>query len=471
MVDSIVFNLNIEKFPVETRNNIIRHWKKKESYKVGNSRSLNIDKTEAFLHHNVEHVFTRKHLHFTLPVSSGHYTLACDLDDINNTIQFNFSIPKFYYGINLIPNFYHYSFNDSLIYDQTFCEKNIKCSFDICLNAIFESVNMLISETIPLRYLLENIYIFRIDICKNHLFDSEDHARSYLDNLKKIKVPYQSLHKPRIYDNEIMYVFQDYSLKVYHKGSEMKKDIDKIKLCYNDAEIHNIFEISNRTLRYEMTFRTQKIRDIFLTTFRENCPMFLQADEIIRQKFARGSIKIGNRSDYYKESPESEMKTWYINRKPNRKFRPDQNFVCLFDFHTFIELCRFALEKFEWFQAIRRPSMLEISQMVDDGNKRLIIYGENTIKKAPIMKICKMLEDRTLSELVRDHEISKASKYNYLKKFKLLGLPITEKSCYNHFIENTDISGEAFMNEINQFSDKALQMTIDSKNHYLKGIR
>lgn len=470
MVDSIVFNLNIKNFPVETRNNIIRHWKKKESYKVENAKGLKIEKSSAFLHHNVEHVFTRKHLHFHMPYSN-HYTLACDLDDIQNTIQFNFSVPKFYYGINLIPNFYHYSFKDNLIYDQTFCEENLKASFDICLNAIFESVNLLISEKIPLNYLLENIHIFRIDICKNYLFDSEADCVSYLDNLKKIKIPYASLHKPRIYENEIMYVFQDYSIKVYHKGKEMEKDLKKIGETYSKHEIEQIMQIANRTLRYELTFRTQKIRDLFLTTFRENCPMFIQADEIIRQKFARGIIRINNRNSYYEESPESEMKWWYKDRKPNKKFFPDQNFNCIFDFKTFIELVRFAFEKFDWFQAIKRPSMIEINRLIDEGNVRLELYGQKKIKKAPLLKICKMLEDRTLSELVKDKEICNASKFNYLKKFRMLSIPIGEKSCYNHFIENTDISGECFMNEINIFADKCLQMTIDSKNEYLKGIR
>lgn len=471
MVDSIIFNLNIKYFPVETRNNIIRHWKLRESYKIENSKQLKIESSSAFLYKNIEHVFTRKHLHFSIPNNSGHYTLACDLDDIQNTIQFNFSVPKFFYGINLIPNFYHYSFNDEMIYNQEFNEKNLKCSFNILLSAIFEACNSLISEKIPLNYLLENINIFRIDICKNYLFNDESSCVSYLENLKRIKIPYSTLEKPRIYENEIMYVFQDYSIKVYHKGKEMEKDIKKIEPFYNDTEIKNIRDVASKTLRYELTFRTQKIRDIFLTTFRESCPYFLRAPEEIRTKFSRGDIKIRNRTDYYKETPEKEMNTWYIYKKPNKKFKPDQNFKCAFDFHTFIELVRFAFEKFDGFQALKRPSLLEISRLIEEGNSRLEFHGKKKIKPGPLLNICKKLHEETLDMLVSKKEISRASKFNYLKKFKMLSIPINEKTCYCNFIENIDKNGELFMNEINQFADKCLQMTIDNPNHYLKGIR
>lgn len=460
MTDTIVFSLYIGKFPKEARQNIINKFLKKESY--------NIETAKAFMHNNLEYNFTKKHLHFAMYFPSSHYLLHCDLDDVRNEIKFNFSVPKFYYGINLMPNFYHHIINQEVIYDQKLSVENCKKSFLILLNSIFESCNLLFEDGgIPVEAMLQNITIFRVDICKNYLFTDKEEAINYLDMLRKIKVPYKSLYAPRIYETSILWVFDSYSLKVYHKGSEARKELEKLEQ-YTKGEKTFLCSIADRTLRYELTFRTQKIKDLYLQTFRDECNTFLRYPPEIQKKFAGRNLTIQmQRSNYFHNTPEGEEENVWYYGKPNKKFSPENWYTPSFDLKTFVRLCQFAYEKFDQTQVKPKLRYSEMREKIKEGNSYLKYIGEKCYNVESLIKIAKLLDEFTMEELIKDKLISRASKYNYLKKFKRLGIDIGANSIRSVY-QNSDLDGEKFMEEINRIADKCNYLTLGSKVDYLK---
>lgn len=462
MIDTIEFHLDISRFPVEIRNNIINHWKKKESY--------NIENTKVFLHNNIENVFTRRHINFNLKIPSSSYTLNMDFDDINQSIKFNFSVPKLMYGINLFPSYIHIDFNERLPEKQTDENYNYTC-YCILLTSIFYASNQISEEKIPINILLDSLNITRIDICRNYLFDSKIDCINYLEGLKKKKLAYKEINSPQYYKNSLMYVFQDYSVKVYHKGSEMDDSFNKLNHIYGKHEIIQLKEISEKTLRYEVTLRTQKIRDLFLKTFRKDCELFNELPDELKKKFSTGKIIIPNfnRNSYYNFTSDEEFISMFKFDKPNKKFRPNSNFYVYFDYFTLCEIFNYCNDIFNSFQSNSIPKTSDIQKALNNYNRLRIMQGYKPIQKAPLIKIVKLLQEHSLDELVAENIISKQSKYNYLKKFKSLGISINSGSTRKNYLENLDIEGNYFLESIAEFNEKMLELSFSIKNEYLVG--
>jgi hypothetical protein len=466
MIDTIEFHLDISSYPVEIRNNIVNHWKKKESYNIENSK--------AFLYNNIENVFTRRHINFNVKLPSSNYTLNMDFDDIKKSIKFNFSIPKFLYGINLFPSYVHYDFNEMLPERNHSNNLNYAC-FCIMLTSIFHAVNQISDEKIPLKYILDSLNITRIDICRNYLFNDESDCIAYLEGIKRKKIPYKDIEAPQYYKNSLMYVFQDHSIKIYHKGSEMDGDYDKLKNIYSPDEIHRIREIAKRTLRYECTLRTQKIRDLFLKTFRTDCELFQSLDDEIKRKFATGSIKVPNfnRNSYYEYTSDEEysMMFKFNSDKINKKFQPHPAYNVLFDFKTFESILQYCDETFNKLQVSKIPQTSDILKAIKGYNRIRKRQGYKEIQIAPFMKIVKLLQKNSLDELVSEKIISKQSKYNYIKKFNQIGISITSGSIRENYIENMDLDSKYFLENIMEFNEKMIELSFSINNDYLVGIR
>lgn len=450
MIDTIVFSLYIGKFPNEVRSNILNNWKKTESFNIENTRGI-------YFNH-LEKVFTKKNMHFDIHLPSSHYKMHCDLDDIRKEIKFNFSIPKFYYGQNLMPSFYHSKFNQNIVYNQIPTKEIVKLQWKMIVNAMFESCNFLCSEIIPIDVLMKNIKIFRIDVCKNYLFETEEHCKEYLNNLRKIQIPYKSLASPRLYESTMLWVFDNYSIKAYQKGAEIKKDFDKLD-NYTKEEIKYLKTLANRTLRYEVTIRTQKLKDLFLDTFRKEESIFLNLDDEIKAKFKKRNLTIQHcRTEYFKKTSENELNSCYKYGKPNKKFEAESHFEPIFDIETLSRCINFAEEKFKFLQNDPMPSFIEIRKSIKEGNEYLEYIGEKKIGVEPVIKIIKLLQTNSFAELIEQKVISRQTKYNFLKKFQRLGLKIKINNFCNN-LENNDKDGELFMLEINQIADKCLQLT------------
>lgn len=201
------------------------------------------------IYHDTNRAIPLRH-RSNINLPSSHYSIAYDVNFAKNYLEFNFSVPKFEYETNLLQFI--------SIYDQT---------TQRTFNKFMQFLDKFVKEYLPDKVLFEDIEINRIDLCYNQFFNNEAEALQYLDEQKKLLVKYarSSKNNFRSYDTSFMFITKRYSFKVYHKGSEFKKnDFPKLqKRNFKKYPLDEFIDKSNRILRYEMTFRNSYLNYLF----------------------------------------------------------------------------------------------------------------------------------------------------------------------------------------------------------------
>jgi hypothetical protein len=155
--------------------------------------------------------------------ASNHYTFAYFVNYTMDFIEFNFSIPKYTYGSNVLMFVDHLGHRD---YTYHFCselEHNIERSFTLLekfLEGFFKN------EFLFLEIDYKDVEVHRIDVCFNQVFRSKQDAIKYLEYQKRQRKKYSRDEEGvmKDYATSLMYVTKRYSAKIYHKGSEYEKN-------------------------------------------------------------------------------------------------------------------------------------------------------------------------------------------------------------------------------------------------------
>lgn len=176
-------------------------------------------------------------------VASSHYQLSYLVNTQKNFLEFNFSIPKYVWGTNVMQFVNIFDQSGDLVYAEL---RNF-------LKGFFKDVLL----EIPLD---DDVEVNRLDFCYNQFFLSKADALAYLSEQSKMLVKYarSSKNKFRTYDTSILYVTRRYSFKIYHKGAEFEKN-DYRELVKNNPKGYDLQFLKDQAdtiLRYEMTFRS-----------------------------------------------------------------------------------------------------------------------------------------------------------------------------------------------------------------------
>lgn len=223
--------------------------------------------------HNLESGKTKRKVSFhSRYLPSSNYKLRMVITHADNEadgfITFEFSLPKYFYGTNILQAITNpverdfqfimgqtdqYNYQLLKLYNRFV--KYIKMFF----NTEFSGCDVDYNE----------LEIKRIDFCFNQVFKTKEDALLYLEHQSRIAKKYmRDTTRPGKYMGGLTFVSQDYSAKVYHKGTEYLQNDIKEHLKINKSgkkfiDTTLLTELSDRILRYEITFRIPKLNYLY----------------------------------------------------------------------------------------------------------------------------------------------------------------------------------------------------------------
>lgn len=200
-------------------------------------------------------------------IPSSHYKLIITADRTKDVINFNFSIPKYFYGHNIaqaVKNKNERGFDFAKIDFQYHIEEGF--------NRLIDYIKSFFDSEFPAHYLNYNkLELRRLDFCYNQVFKTKKDALDYLQAQRQIKKKYlrKNSGDSNNYKTSIFYSNQDYSVKIYHKGTEYAKNDAQehmkinSKLKHDKFDVNYLQEFSDKILRYEITIRPSYMSYLF----------------------------------------------------------------------------------------------------------------------------------------------------------------------------------------------------------------
>ncbi len=238
---------------------------------------------------------------------SSHYSMAYVIDSAKNSITFNFSIPKYLYGTNILQFVQHPT--EIKAFDRSRAEDfnyNVKATFDRLTIFIKKFISQFNTEVLSVSGNViekrkvdpEDVEIERLDLAFNQYFLSKDEALKYLFTQKQVRKRYirDTTNNKTDWHSSIYIKNDRYTAKIYHKGTEYKSKGGErrkhraINRKANEAGIPEPFdteflqEEADRILRYEIEFSRAYMSLIYKNNlFRKDCQIHQRMAEISKK--------------------------------------------------------------------------------------------------------------------------------------------------------------------------------------------
>ena len=394
--------------------------------------------------------------------TSGHYYFHAFENRDRDFLEFNFSVPKYKWGTNILVFARHMWEKDFIYSNHTSLKYNLDESFGLIMSFIKNFFLKEFMDLFPIDF--SCVEINRIDLSYNQLFETKKQALEYLEYQKQIRRKHSrnDVNNFREYETSLMYITHRYSLKIYHKGTEYRKHDRKEHRRINKEKgkeyfrIDQLQEVADRMLRYEVTFRDTMLTYLYSNyVFRKNCPIHKARYEIYKKvegiiakndRIAEKLHKIldQKRKEKYQQTHpyieidprekrvHAEMKK-LLSRGRQFMLKVDENIDqfnskaakygyfeerALFSKALFRECSKFFLNFIKEFQVKEKPSVSTVSDRIDQYNET----HRSKLPKKEMMKFYEILQTNTFEEIKRKRLYSKATYYRYLKRFEEIGV-------------------------------------------------
>lgn len=394
--------------------------------------------------------------------TSGHYYFHAFENRDRDFLEFNFSIPKYKWGTNILVFGRHMWDKDFAFFNHSSLRYNLDESYDLVI-AFIKSF-FLKEFTDAFRIDLSCVEVNRIDLAYNQVFENKAHALEYLEYQKQIRRKHtrNDINNFREYETSLMYTTKRYSLKIYHKGSEYKKHDKKEHKRINKLKgteyfkINELQNIADRILRYEITFRDTMLTYLFNNyVFRKKCPVHVANYKIykkvdgINAKNDRIADKIAKITDPKKKDAYKRANPYLVKDQREERIYSSMkkllsrgrqfmlkttDSIDLFnnvtgryeDFEErapfskalFRECSKFFMDFIKEFQVTEKPSLSTVADRIDD-------YNNTHYKPLPrneMLKFYELLQNNTFEDIKKKGLYSRATYYRYMDRFEKIGV-------------------------------------------------
>lgn len=410
MIDTIKITLsNVSKYP------IIKTQYERATNEGNTTIDIDYDtgeflentKIRAILHHDSNSLIPltkRGKLH----IASSTYDLSYKYNVQQDTVDFEFSIPKYLYGTNILQfvNYfdqdYQAQYNKLMHFIRTFADKHFIEKID-----------------------LFDLFLNRIDLCYNQFFASKFDALKYLNEQKQLLAKYErnSKNEGVSFGTSLTYVTKRYSFKIYHKGTEFKKH-DKVKLANKNPTGENIEylqEVSDKILRYEITFRKAQIDYLF----RENKLYGPYVKDILTRDAGQW-LRVINPRAYKDQLNFTETGKNYVFAKMPLNDCLLNNTV-YFSADIFKVIYEFFWEYVKKYQLDCKMSVYDVLKKVDQKNaerdqiKDDLVRRKMSYNKPMITVLALLSQTYSIDELRKSGLMPKSTFHHYQSRLKKLG--------------------------------------------------
>jgi len=391
---------------------------------------------------------------------SSHYEFTYFINETGDFIEFNFSVPKYLYGSNVLQFIEH----SRDVYYKLWDNGTFQVNMEKTPKYIMKFIGYFFwSEFILDKIDFRDVEINRFDLCFNQIFQSEKDVKQAFELLKNRtkKGSRDEEGTKSVYDSTIMFKTEGYSAKIYQKGPEYKKHELHEHQRINEEKRFQYFDtekfqaLANRTLRFEITFRSSEINYQFKHhIFRKDCPLFkidyknYQRIENKIQRNNRISKKIGTLPEKAKEAyrklhPDERVSTEannthqyvskLLSRKPQFMMKIDK-IDELFNERTVDYPCKVALfsEEIIWLGLQKLLSFIKEFQLKELPNEEtvgILIDRYNSthseqLQKGKMFQIYLLLLQNggSFKAAIKTYKYSRATLYRYIDRFKEIGI-------------------------------------------------
>jgi len=369
------------------------------------------------------------------------YDIAYFINFNRDYIEFNFSLPKYLFGNNLLQSVPH-------LYDNFYGEyktKKFSQLNKLHWNFLRKALNYFFStEFINLMPPKKDVELISIDLCFNLFFKRKSDLEYYLSFLRTVKKKnfHEGSDHAANWNSSMHYKGTFHTLKIYDKGKEFKRhDYRKISKRFGQDSANKIQEIADNVLRMEVSFKKRGLTHYYYSKLCPS-PYFRAAYKSYRSRESNGSfIYEGVRYEVGqvitdKNEAKKIKELLRVGKKLNNRqigfyFDLDDStnqerfdFESIFTESMFYHLCHRYYDIVKQFRLDSWKEFENHMSLLGKKNIDLIQRGKskNLYSEVELRKINELLKTNSWSQIREKKLVSRTNYFKYKKFFEESGM-------------------------------------------------
>lgn len=353
------------------------------------------------------------------------YEAACFVDQQNDCLTINFSLPKFQYSTNVLQLIDHNKLGDIA-----------GCSVEYQLAGLYHRFISVVKHAFFHWFSrdidLSRAEITRIDFCFNAFFNSVESLDLYYDALRDIKKKFARISGTNYspWETSLNFVTDSHSFKVYKKGPEYKKHDGKAHKALNKRlgrsviDTDRVFDFAGKILRYEVTGRNAWLSSRYVKILKASRPGLWNINKEDVKKYSRRTFRFFLKADPLDLAINSLAPT--IKEHSFRaEFSEELLISCFLSFWEYVKQFQVTVMTY--------PEMLFMIEKYNDGlTKGRIPIAFNMF--------CKMVADGNSIDLIKQMDFFPLRTfYRYKKIFlKLFGKNVSNTTIFTPLLDYSE---------------------------------